>query len=165
MRPVCYDVCIALILIVESPKQVINLVIHLGNPGINSRSKGNGCPYCSPQTSRPEIALYTELKTIFKNTKWREKINEIECDIYLENYKLAFEYDGWLYHKNKEKQDLKKNKELAKHGITIIRIREHGLKLLSDKDINLNKKMSEINLVKSVLSKVIEENLANKNDM
>jgi len=26
-------VCIALILIAESPKQVINLVIHLGNPG------------------------------------------------------------------------------------------------------------------------------------
>jgi hypothetical protein len=35
MRPVCYDVCIALILIAESPKQVINLVIHLGNPGLN----------------------------------------------------------------------------------------------------------------------------------
>ena len=34
MKPVCYDVCIALILIAESPKQVINLVIHLGNPGL-----------------------------------------------------------------------------------------------------------------------------------
>ena len=34
MRPVCYDVCIALILIAEPPKQVINLVIHLGNPGL-----------------------------------------------------------------------------------------------------------------------------------
>ncbi len=33
MKPVCYDVCIALILIAESPKQVINLVIHQGNPG------------------------------------------------------------------------------------------------------------------------------------
>jgi hypothetical protein len=34
MRPAYYDVCIALILIAESPKQVINLVIHLGNPGL-----------------------------------------------------------------------------------------------------------------------------------
>ena len=39
MRPVCYDVCIALILIAKSPKQVINLVIHLGNPGLYIRAR------------------------------------------------------------------------------------------------------------------------------
>ena len=38
------------------------------------RSNGRACKECSNQTSSLEIRIYTELKKIFKNVKWREKI-------------------------------------------------------------------------------------------
>jgi hypothetical protein len=44
---------------------------------------GTGCPKCAHQTSRIEIAVYSELSALFSDVAWREKIAGQECDIFL----------------------------------------------------------------------------------
>jgi len=44
---------------------------------------GTGCAKCSLQTSRIEIAVCSELKALFEDIAWRERIAGYECDIYV----------------------------------------------------------------------------------
>ena len=102
---------------------------------VASRVNGRGCPNCKPQTSRPEIRLYVELKTIFEEVKWRFKIKKIECDIYIPDYKMAIEYDGKRWHEAELTRDLRKNKKLKRLGITLLRVREKGLNPIGPYDL------------------------------
>ena len=96
------------------------------SPNKRTGSDKTGCPYCNPQTSRLEICILCELKYIFKNVKWREKIDGIEVDIYVPNYSLAIEVDGYRWHLGKENKDRIKSQELRQRGIKLIRLRgEH----------------------------------------
>jgi hypothetical protein len=67
----------------------------------NRIHRGTGCPYCTHQTSRIEIAIYTELSALFENVEWRKKIGGYEIDIYFPDYKIGIELDGYYWHKNK----------------------------------------------------------------
>lgn len=88
----------------------------------------------SNQSSRGEAFLYCLLKQIFPDTLHREIISKTEMDIFIQSIKLAVEYDGSYYHKNRLEQDLQKNKRLNELGIYIIRVREEGCPNLVDKD-------------------------------
>ncbi|MDP3142614.1 MAG: zinc-ribbon domain-containing protein, partial [Candidatus Omnitrophota bacterium] len=48
---------------------------------VSHRSNGTGCPYCNSQTSLIELRIYTEIKSIFHDTKHRENIYGTEADI------------------------------------------------------------------------------------
>lgn len=87
----------------------------------------------SNQSSRGEAFLYCLLKQIFSDTLHREIISKTEVDIFIPSIKLAVEYDGSYYHKNKLERDLQKNKRLNELGIYIIRVREKGCPNLVDK--------------------------------
>jgi hypothetical protein len=50
----------------------------------------------------------------------------LELDIYIDELPLSVEYDG-LHHRKRVKKDENKNYLLRQHGISLIRIREHGL--------------------------------------
>jgi hypothetical protein len=50
----------------------------------------------------------------------------IEIDIFIPSLNIAIEYDGYFYHKNRIKQDERKNHILQKRGIKLIRIRENN---------------------------------------
>lgn len=63
------------------------------------------------------------------------KARGYELDIYIPSKRIAIEYDGYLWHKNKTKQDLTKNYRCVKEGIKLYRIRE-GLPPLNDSSVD-----------------------------
>ncbi len=62
-------------------------------------------------------------------------------DTFIPSLNIAIEYDGYFYHKNRVKQDERKNKQLKKRGINLIRIRENNG---PDKMLSLIKRYSSI---------------------
>ena len=74
---------------------------------INHRNTGCGCPICNSErkTSFPEYAIVYYLKKYGLEVihSYREK--GYELDVYMPSKKIAIEYDGYLWHKNKTKQD------------------------------------------------------------
>ena len=59
----------------------------------------------------------------------------MECDIHIPHLKLAIEVDGAYWHRNSQTRDRRKNQTLARHGIRVLRLREHPLELLSRQDV------------------------------
>ena len=104
---------------------------------ISSRAIGRGCPTCmlGCQTSFPEYALLYYLKENGIEAIHSYTGNGYELDIYIPTKKIAIEYDGYYWHKNKTKKDLDKNAKCKKDGITLYRIRE-GLPSLNDSSID-----------------------------
>ena len=104
---------------------------------IGSRNRGNGCPICNSErnTSFPEYAIVFYLKKYGLETIHSYKERGYELDVYIPSQKVAIEYDGYLWHKNKTKQDLRKNYNCVKDEIKLYRIRE-GLPLLNDSSID-----------------------------
>lgn len=92
----------------------------------NNRSNaGSGCRLCSSQSSTEEVRLFCELKTIFTNIKWREKIEGVELDIYIPHLNVGIEIDGSYWHKNKITKDLEKNAFFLKKGIKVLRLKDN----------------------------------------
>ncbi len=91
----------------------------------NSRVKGTGCPFCnSVATSRLELRIYTELKSLFKDVRHREKIKRRELDVFLPELNLGIEIDGAYWHRDKDAKDLQKNHVFASAGVDVLRLRE-----------------------------------------
>lgn len=78
-------------------------------------------------TSFPEQATFYYFSQCFKDAHSRDKIDGLEIDIYSEKHKIAIEYDGFAWHKDKLEKDNEKDELCDKKGIRIIRIREEGL--------------------------------------
>ena len=100
---------------------------------IGSRTRGNGCPICSSEknTSFPEYALVYYLKKYGLEVIHSYREQGYELDVYIPVLRIAIEYDGYLWHKDKTQQDLAKNYKCAMDGIKLYRIRE-GLAPLND---------------------------------
>ncbi|MGN1201219.1 MAG: hypothetical protein ACI4R8_03030 [Candidatus Caccovivens sp.] len=83
-------------------------------------------------TSFPEQAILYFLKKNGINALSRQKIDydnkKYEVDILIPDLKVAIEYDGVVWHKNKKNLEDEKNNAVNKNGIFLIRIRENGLK-------------------------------------
>jgi very-short-patch-repair endonuclease len=107
------------------------------------------CSHMIPQNvSRPQLILKFIIQNIFKekilyNTK--SIIKPYELDIYLPDIKLAFEYDGSYWHKNKKNIDIIKNKLCKDKGIKLIRIKEKSRNYISDIKDSLNNNLNKIN--------------------
>ena len=108
----------------------------------DKRSIGVGCPNCGAQTSISESRLFAEIKYCFRQAKHRFRLNGIECDIWIPEHKVAIEFDGWYYHKGREKQDLKKGNKLKEQGIRLIRLREEPLTKIKKNDILVKRNRS-----------------------
>ena len=143
---------------------------------INSRTDGCGCPICSSErkTSFPEYSIVYYLKKHSLEAIHTYKEKGYELDIFIPSKKIAIEYDGYLWHKNRAKQDLEKNQKCARDGIQLYRIRE-GLHPLNDSSVDyvvqktqkdltfaLAKILSEI-IGKSVLVDLKEDAIAIEN--
>lgn len=104
---------------------------------IASRTTGSGCPFCRSQTSLPEIRLYTELLTIFADTKSRQQIQGKEADVFIPDLNIAIEYDGAFFHADPivVRRDKAKAKHFQKNQIELIRVREKPLQKLGKLDI------------------------------
>ncbi len=127
---------------------------------INDRSRGRGCPICNSErhTSFPEYAIVYYLKKYGLDVLHSYRGQGYELDVYIPSKKIAIEYDGYLWHKNKMKQELEKNYNCAKDGIKLYRIRE-GLPLLNDSSIDYVVQRNQENLskiLKLLLSEITE---------
>ncbi len=103
--------------------------------------KQSGCPSChsSFQHSKNEIRLFSELSFLFNNVEHNYTVEGYKYDIYICDLNILIEYDGSKWHSQPEtiKNDLKKNNIAKNNNYSLIRIREKGLKPLSDNDICL----------------------------
>jgi len=124
---------------------------HEWKADIANRNKGIGCPHCYFQSSKIELKLYSELKILIKNIEHRKKLHGIECDIYIPKSKIAIEYDGEYWHKDSFEKDKIKTEALNRKGVTLIRIREKGLKKVKSHDLLYDPKSSAFNLVLNIL--------------
>ena len=126
---------------------------------INNRNGGNGCPVCNSErhTSFPEYALVYYLRKYGLEAIHLYKARGYELDIYIPSKRIAIEYDGYLWHKNKTKQDLSKNYRCVKDGIKLYRIRE-GLPPLNDSSVDyiVQKYQTDLSqILKEILSEII----------
>ena len=96
-----------------------------------------GCPKCKSQTSKNELRIYFELKSIFGNVEHRVKDFGSEIDIYLPDHRLGIEYDGARFHKNKTVKDTKQIHDLELNNIKLIRVREKPLSKLGENDLSV----------------------------
>lgn len=128
----------------------------------NNRSKGKGCPMCdlTPQ-SKQELTITFELKTIFENidpkgfkTRLNGRLRSI--DIFLPSIDLAIEFDGSYWHKNKQQMDKMKSQMLNEKGLSVIRIRQHPLKKLTQNDIISNEPFDGKRVTDDLLKKILE---------
>ena len=104
---------------------------------IANRNNGDGCPICNSErhTSFPEYALVYYLRKYGLEVIHLHKARGYELDIYIPSKRIAIEYDGYLWHKSRTKQDLAKNYRCVKEGIKLYRIRE-GLPPLNDSSVD-----------------------------
>jgi hypothetical protein len=121
------------------------------SPNTRTSQDGRGCPDCFNQTSRLEIRVFTESKTIFKNVEWpRSKVAGQFVDVLLAERRIAIEIDGRYWHTERVKEDRRKNKILEKNGYTVVRLREHGLPLLGLHEIEFKQKLPTLSVVKDL---------------
>lgn len=131
---------------------------------VSNRTRGDNCPFCNSQVSKNELRIYSELKYFFNSTKLKKKVSGFECDILIPNINVAIEYDGVYWHKNKTQLDKKKNYELSKSGVRLIRIRELGLPKISDLDIIYNhNKQSILVAIKQIIKILISRKWLSNN--
>lgn len=107
---------------------------------INSRTRRNcGCSICSKEnkTSFPEQVLFYYIRKKV-NAENRALIDGIEADIYIPSMKIAIEYNGGYYHRNKAKHDEKKKNYFNSVGIRLITVNETSKKDPIDKSDRIN---------------------------
>ena len=132
---------------------------HVWHASIANRSKGNGCPVCNSErkTSFPEYALAYYLKRSGLDVVHSYRAKGYELDIYIPSLKIAIEYDGYYWHKNRMRKDIEKNYKCKKDGIKLYRLRE-GLPPLNDSSIDYIVQENQKNLSKvleAILSEII----------
>ena len=102
----------------------------------NRTNNHSNCPECNPQTSRIEIYLLCEVRTIYPDTKWRQLIGGVECDLYIPKIKLGIEVDGGYWHAKKLQKDIDKTRYFTDKGINLIRVRDNTLPTIDGNQID-----------------------------
>lgn len=125
---------------------------HTWETRVAHRVNGSGCPYCKGQSSKQQVFVYYEVKYFFPNTLYRQKINKMECDIYLPNEKIGIEFDGLRYHKHKADVDAAKINKLREAGIEVISIREYNLPLVNRLTVSYNKNSDDLEITKNLMA-------------
>nr|MBC8553369.1 zinc-ribbon domain-containing protein [Candidatus Brocadiales bacterium] len=117
---------------------------------------GTGCPMCSNQTSRIEIAVYSELDALFDDVAWREKFSGYECDIYLRDNNIGVEVDGVYWHSPQPERELEKSAVFESEGIQLFRLREDGLPAISERDISFMSSEDEFLVISRLVSSLLK---------
>ncbi|MCI8470450.1 MAG: hypothetical protein HFJ35_03010 [Clostridia bacterium] len=114
----------------------------------------------STHTSMPEQYIFFYIHKFFPDSIMGKKFDWLgnsEFDIYIPEIRLAIEYDGVCWHKNKEVVDREKNKLALKHNITLFRIREKGLPMINSTDyIYHNTSSKDYSNINSAINATIE---------
>lgn len=124
---------------------------HSWKTRVTHRVDGHNCPKCNNQSSRLQIFIYCELKHYYPDVLFRHKINNIECDMYLPEQKVAIELDGLNWHKDKTESDSNKIRKLTNNGVRVISIRENGLSYINDLTISYGKHCNPLFITKGLM--------------
>ena len=119
-------------------------------------SRHQGCPRCYTRKSVPELYVLHELEWIFREVISDFPVENYHIDIFLPNYDLGIEYDGYIFHRHRVRQDSQKNKAVKKQQFELIRIRESGLAPLSKNDVVLDKSDSHQDAVHALLYRIMK---------
>ena len=135
---------------------------HTWETRVNTRTSGHGCPHCSASgTSMPEMILLYYLRKYGK-TEIIHRYRKLgfELDLYFETNgcKIGIEYDGFLYHKDKDRQnmDLNKNKICEENNIKLYRIRENPLTSLNSTSVDFIYNYNKRNELEEIISQLIQ---------
>ena len=123
---------------------------------ISHRSSGTACPYCHSATSQMELALLCEMKCLFEHVQHRCKVYGQECDVYLPDFGVGFELDALYWHKDRYERDKAKHDFLSAKGVTLLNVRENGLKEISNTDVLFSSKDTPFALISRVVSRLLE---------
>ena len=107
---------------------------------VANRKHGRACPFCRSNTSRLEVRIYTELRALFHDTRWQEKLRGDEADVFLPEISLIVELDGYPWHEGKEDFDKAKSTRFVKLGYTVIRLRDKKLKSIWTPEIFIDQR-------------------------
>lgn len=124
-----------------------------------------GCPFCNPQTSRLEIRILCELRHLFDDVRWRDKIGGIEADIYIPEYAFAVEVDGYRWHIGKEAKDKVKDEQLKGMGVKLLRVRDKRLVRISDCDAECSENEDDIVIIHRLLTCIAKHIPLNELDL
>jgi len=131
---------------------------HSWNASIDSRTlKESGCRHCRSRTSRFEIFILCELRSIFKEVVWRRKFEGVEADIYLVSENIAIEVDGEHWHKDKIELDRAKSELFEKLGIKLIRVRSSALPSIKGLQILYPRNQDDFEIVIELFELLSEE--------
>ncbi len=120
-------------------------------------------PYIKQKISIPQllITIFYEFmfdEKCFKN--YRKILNGKELDIYFNNLKIAIEYNGWYWHKNRVDDDIMKQKLCADRGILLFIIQEPYNNAFSNRDILLefvkNNFKQNVKIIEKFINKKID---------
>lgn len=128
-------------------------------------NNGTGCPKCSLQTSRIEIAIYSEVKALFDDVLWQEKIDGYECDILIKEKNIGIEVDGVYWHNRRPEVDSIKQKLFEDKGVLLFRLREEGLPLLSERDINFKWSDNSFPIIKLLINQILKFAIISEEDL
>jgi hypothetical protein len=119
---------------------------------IAHRVNGSGCPRCNKQDSKLQLFFYCELKAFYNDVEYRKKIDGVECDIYLPQFKIAIEIDALRWHRNRLEQDQKKYGALVHLGVRLIAIRENGLEQISPYTVRYQNHDDKLGISKKLMA-------------
>jgi hypothetical protein len=130
---------------------------HEWETSVGHRSRGRGCPSCHSQATELELRIFSEMKYLFEEVLFREKINGIECDIYLPKIRFGIEVDGEYWHRHKCEADKTKVINLRKEGVQLLRVREKGLPKISSDDVFFSPKNIGFDLLKRIVENILKK--------
>jgi hypothetical protein len=116
----------------------------------------SGCPFCAWQTSKLELRVYCELKSLFTLVNPRDKTYGFEIDVLLKKEKIAIEIDGWYWHKDKIDADKNKDAKIKSLNLIPIRLRGIPLPLLNPHDIGFKKSENHHKIMDQLIKKLRE---------
>jgi uncharacterized protein (DUF983 family) len=76
-----------------------------------------------------------ELRSVFGEMEWRERLDGFEADIWSKKYGFVVEVDGFPWHAGNENRDTLKNEHFRKHGLDTFRLRDYRLKAIGSNDV------------------------------
>ena len=116
---------------------------------------GTGCSKCSLQTSRVEIAVYSEIAALFDDVAWRERHSGYECDILIREGRIGIEIDGVYWHRGNSERDEAKSAAFEAAGIQLFRLREDGLETISKRDVSFKSAEREFLIVSRLVERLL----------
>lgn len=129
----------------------------LGNEEIRNKIVSTLTSRGKVPTSSQQIALYNLLKEAYCECELNVPCgrNSLDCVIKIDNIKIDVEYDGWYWHKDRQKEDRRRDEYIKSKGYKILRIvSERSLPSMNlikeeiDYLVKTNHNFAIINLVK-----------------